>query len=67
MLPSLNEISGKKPQPTQETMKKSKQLMDFVATYPNSYILVHASDMILMIDTYSANLVMPKAQSLLAG
>ena len=67
MLPSLNEISGKKPQPTQETMKKSKQLMDFVATYPNSYILIHASDMILMIDTYSANLVMPKAQSLLAG
>ena len=40
--------------------------MDYVDTYPNAYIWFHASDMILMIDTYDAYLAMTKPQSHIA-
>ena len=62
MLPALNEISIKQSQPTQDIMKNSKQIMGYVAKYPNAYILFHYIYMILMLDTYAAYFVMLKAQ-----
>ena len=41
--------------------------MDYVATYPNTYVRYHASDMILTIDSDAAYLVVPKARSRVAG
>ena len=48
-------------------MKKCNQLMDYTATYPNDYTHFHVSDMILMIGTDAAYLVMPKERSQIAG
>ena len=67
MLTALNDISSQQSQSTQETMNKCKQFMDYAATYPNSYIQVHASDMILMLDTDASYLVIPKALIRIAG
>ena len=41
--------------------------MDYVATYPNTYIRFYASDMVLNIDSDAAYLVAPKARSRVAG
>ena len=41
--------------------------MDYVATYPDTYIRFYASDMILNIDSDAAYLVAPKARSRVAG
>ena len=60
-------IPSQQSQPTQETMKKWNQLMEYTATYPNSYIRFHAIDMILILYTYAAYLVMPKVRSLIEG
>ena len=67
MIPTLNYISSKKSQPTQETINEYKQLMEYVATYPNYYIHFHANSTTLMMDKYAAYLVMPKARSCIAG
>ena len=67
MLPALNEIASQQAAPTTQTLQKCNRLLDYVATYPNAYIRFHASDMILMLDTDAAYLVMPKARSRIAG
>ena len=41
--------------------------MDYPATYSDAYILCHASDMQLHIDTDASYLVLPKACSRIAG
>ena len=66
-LPALNEISSQQSQPTQETMKKYKRLMNYADTHPNVYISFNASNMILMLDTDAAYIVITKAQSLISG
>ena len=48
-------------------MKKAQRLMDYVATYPNTYIRDYASDMILNIGSDAAYLVAPKARSRVTG
>jgi len=53
--------------PTQKTMKKIKQLLDYAATYPNAVIRYYASDMILHAESDAAYLVLPKARSRIAG
>ena len=67
ILPALNEIASEQATPTERTKKKTQQLMDYVATYPDTYIRFHASDMILNIDSDAAYLVAPKARSRVAG
>ena len=47
--------------------KKSQRLMDYVYTYPDTYIRYKASDMALHIDNDAAYLVTPKARSRVAG
>ena len=41
--------------------------MDYVATYPTAYIMYHASNMNLNIDSDASYLVAPKARSQVAG
>ncbi len=53
--------------PTQKTMKKTKHLLDFAATYPNKKICYHASDMILYVESDAAYLVLPNAKSCIGG
>ena len=67
ILPALNEIASEQANPTQQTKQKAQRLMDYVHTYPNSYIRYKASDMILHIDSDAAYLVAPKARSRVAG
>ena len=40
--------------------------MDYAATYPNVYVRYHASDMVFMVDSDAAYLVMPNAKSYIA-
>ena len=67
LLPALNEISTSQAAPTQDTMDKCNQVLDYVATHPLAVIRYRASDMILMTDTDAAYLVLPKARSRIAG
>ena len=67
MLPYFNEISTYQYSPTQDTMDKFNQVLDYTSTRPNSNIRYHSSDMILMIDTDSAYLVLLEACSRISG
>ena len=67
MLPSCNEISTCQSAPTQDTMDKYNQVLDYVWTHPNSTIRYHASDVILMTDTDYTYLVLLEACSRIAG
>jgi hypothetical protein len=57
LLPAVNEIS------TQQTMDLCNQLLDYLATYPKTCTRYHASDMIVVCETDTAYLVLPKARS----
>ena len=67
ILPALNEIASEQAQPTQKTKQKAQRLMDYVNTYPDSFLRYKASDMVLHIDSDAAYLVAPKARSRVAG
>ena len=67
MLPALNEIACTQAKPTEYTKEECQQIMDYAATYPNVYVRYHASDMVLMVDSDAAYLVMPNAKSRIAG
>ena len=67
MLVALNELSAEQANPTQNTLPKITQLLNYAATYPNAILRFHASDMILHADSDAAYLVMPKARSRIAG
>ena len=67
MYPALNEVSLTQASPTEKTLQKCHQLLDYVSTHPNATIRYHASDMILNVDTDAAYLVLPRARSRLAG
>ena len=41
--------------------------MDYAATYPNVYVRYYASDMVLLIDSNAAYLVLPNTRSRIAG
>ena len=48
-------------------MKQAKQLLDYVATYPNTFLCFHPSNMILNVDNDVAYLIAPKAKIRIAG
>ena len=56
-----------RPVPHKKTQEKAQRLMDYVYTYPNTFIRYYASDMVLHIDSDAAYLVAPKARSRVAG
>ena len=63
ILPTLNEISTSQSAPTEETLARCHQLLDYLATYPDATIRYTASDMILICVTDAAYLVLLKARS----
>jgi hypothetical protein len=67
MLVALNEIGQQQAKPTEKTRRACKMLLDYAATYPNTKIRYHASDMILHCDSDAAFLVSPNAKSRYAG
>ena len=67
MLVALNEIGQQQAKPTEKTLQACKMLLDYAATYPNTKIRYHASDMILHCDSDAAYLVSPNAKSRYAG
>jgi len=67
LLPALNTIFASQSKPTQATLQRCHDLLDYVATYPNVFLRYHASDMVLTIDSDAAYLVAPKARSRIAG
>ena len=48
-------------------MEKAQRLMNYVMTYPNTYIRYYTSDMIINIDSDAAYLVAPRARSRVVG
>ena len=67
MLSDLNETSICQYAPTQDTLIKLKQVLDYALTHPLTTIQYHASDTILMTDTYEAYLVLPYSHIRIAG
>ena len=63
----MNELAREQSKPTEETRKRAHQIMDYAATFPNTFIRYHASDMILNVDSDAAYLVQPNAKSRIAG
>ena len=61
MLVALNELSAEQAVPTQNTLRKINQLLNYAATYSNAILHFHASDMILHTDSDAAYLV-PKTK-----
>ena len=67
MLPYLHEIFTCQSAPTQYTVHKFNQVLDYLSTHPNATIRCHASDIIMMTDTDAAYLVLPEDRSRIAG
>ena len=67
LLPAINTIAMQQTVATNETMTAAHQLLDFVATHPNSTIIYSASDMILHVHSDASYLSAPKARSRIAG
>ena len=63
----INKIGSEKASLTTDNIKKTKMLMYYAATQPDTIILFHASDMCLHIDSDAAYLVQPKSRSCAAG
>ena len=47
MLVALGSLATQQANPTQNTMMKAKQLLDYAATHPNAIVTYNASDMVL--------------------
>ena len=67
LLPAINTIAMQQTIATENTIKATKQLLDFVATYPNSALTYTSSDMILHVHSDASYLSAPKARSRVAG
>ena len=67
MLPAIAQIAQQQAQPTQKTLEKCQQLMDYANTYRKASIRYYKSDMVLEVDSDASYLVLPKARSRYAG
>ena len=67
MLMSLSAIASRQANPTHDTMKKTLQFLDYVATHPDAKIQFRASDMCLNIHSDASYLSEPRARSRIAG
>jgi hypothetical protein len=63
----LSTITGKQAKGTENTMTKTKQLLDYLATHPDATVHFHASDMILNIHTDASYLLAANAHSRACG
>jgi hypothetical protein len=67
ILMALSSIAIKQSKGTTTTMAKAKQLLDYLATYPNATICFHASDMIMNIHSNASYLSKADAHSQACG
>ena len=67
MLTAITEISAVQSKPTQQTLDAVTKLLDYAATYPDTTIRFHASDMVLYGESDAAYLVLPNARSRVSG
>ena len=67
ILPALSTITTKQAKPTQETMKKVKQLLDYCATQEDTMITYNASKMILAVHSDAGYANEKKSQSRAGG
>ena len=61
MLPALGLLATHQDNPTLNTLKKVKQLIDYAATHPDAIVTYHASDMVLA--GHSDDLYLSKSQA----
>jgi hypothetical protein len=64
---ALSTIASKQAKGTQQTMAKTKQLLDYLATHPDATVCFHASDMILNIHSDALYLSEANAHSRACG
>ena len=67
ILHALNEIASEQAEPTENTRKRVKQLLDYMATNPRAKIRFRASDMILNIHSDASYLTAARARSQAGG
>jgi hypothetical protein len=67
VLMALSTIVSKQAKGTESTMKKFKQLLDYLATHPNATVRFYASDMILNIHSNTSYLSKANAHSHACG
>jgi hypothetical protein len=64
---ALSEISSQQSAPTENTMKRVNQFLDYMWTHPDAKIRYRASDMILNVHSDASYLSAPKARSRAGG
>ena len=67
ILHALSEIASQQAKPTQRTMERVEQLLDYMHTHPNAKIRFRASDMILNIHSDASYLTAANARSRAGG
>ncbi len=67
VLMALSTIASKQAKGTENTMTKTKQLLDYLATHPDATVCFHASDMILNIHSNASYLSAANAHSRACG
>ena len=67
MLVALSAIALDQASPTEETMKKNKQFLDYVATHPDAILTFSASSMVLAVHSDASYLTEPRARSRAGG
>ena len=67
ILQALNEIAAQQSKPTEKTMKRVEQFLDYMHTNPNATIRYYASDMILNVHSDASYLSASNARSRAGG
>ena len=67
MLMPLSAIASDQANPTEATMRKVQQFLDYAATHPDAVLTYKASDMILAVHSDASYLNEPKARSRVGG
>ena len=67
MLVPLSALASEQSSPTESTMKKCKQFLDYAASQPDAIITYRASDMVMAIHSDASYLSEPKARSRAGG
>ena len=67
ILLALSDIASEQANPTEKTMKRVYQLLDYMATYPVAKIRFRASDMVLNVNSDASYLSAAKGRSRAGG
>ena len=67
MLVALSAITSEQADPTEDTLKKTKKFLDYVALHPDAVLTFSASNMVLNVHSDASYLTEPKARSRAGG